>query len=94
LKGTSAKDIRQIENLHKFFPALVWFPWLKPVVRQLIKLPSNRLFELMYMTCINFGTHFISIPPSVGGPLLWRKLTRRFRPRRRRPAGQAEAAER
>ena len=92
LKGTDPGEIRQIENLHKFFPVVIWFPWLKPVVRQLIKLPSNRLFELMYMACINFGTHFISIPPAIGGPLLWRKLNRRFLPGSRRSAKRAEAA--
>lgn len=92
MKGTDAGEIRQIENLHKFFPIVVWFPWLKPVVRLLIKLPPNRFFELMYMTCINFGTHFISIPPAIGGPLLWRKLKRRFLPGSRRSAKPAEAA--
>ena len=87
LKIVDPKEKRRIENLHKFFPLLVWFPWLKPVVRQLIKLPPNRFFLFMYMTCINLGTHLISIPPGIGGPLLLKKVKRHFMPKRAKAAG-------
>jgi anaerobic magnesium-protoporphyrin IX monomethyl ester cyclase len=39
---------RQIENLQKLFALGVEFPWLLPVIRGLIRLPSNRLFWLVY----------------------------------------------
>jgi radical SAM superfamily enzyme YgiQ (UPF0313 family) len=92
LKSKSRKEMRQIVNLHKFFPLMVWFPFMKPLVRLLIKLPPNRLFELFYMTCVNIGTHLISIPASVGGPMLLHKLGLYLQPWKRRehhPAGAA-----
>lgn len=81
LKLADPREKRQIENLHKFFILTVWFPWLKPLVRQLIKLPPNRLFNMVYMTCVNIGTHLIAIPPAIGGPMLVRKLRRKLTPR-------------
>jgi anaerobic magnesium-protoporphyrin IX monomethyl ester cyclase len=39
---------RQIENLQKLFALTVEFPWLRGLVRQLIKLPPNPLFWLVY----------------------------------------------
>jgi len=39
------KDIEEIVNLHKMFFFAVKFPWLKPLIRQLIKLPANIFFE-------------------------------------------------
>lgn len=72
---------RQVENLHKFFPLLIWMPWLRPLVRRLIKLPPNRFFNLIYMTCVNIGIHFIAVPTSIGRPLLVKKLKQRFFPR-------------
>jgi radical SAM superfamily enzyme YgiQ (UPF0313 family) len=83
---------RRVVNLHKFFPLLVWMPWLKPLVRQLIKLPPNRLFNMIYMACVNIGVHFISVPPTIGRSLLAKKIGRRFAPRgRARPAPVAVA---
>jgi len=38
------KDKREIENLHALFPTVVRFPFVLPIVRHLIKLPSQRLF--------------------------------------------------
>jgi radical SAM superfamily enzyme YgiQ (UPF0313 family) len=78
LKITDPAEARQINNLHKFFPLLVWAPWLKPVVRRLITLPPNRVFNLLYMACVNIGIHFIAVPPSIGRPMLVRKLLGRF----------------
>ncbi len=91
LKIADPKEKRRIENLHKFFPLLIWFPWLKPVVRQLIKLPPNRFFLFIYMMCINLGTHLISIPSGIGGPLLLKKIKRRFMPKSRLSPKRAEA---
>jgi anaerobic magnesium-protoporphyrin IX monomethyl ester cyclase len=39
---------RQIENLQKLFALGVQFPRLLPVIRRLIRLPSNQLFWLAY----------------------------------------------
>jgi anaerobic magnesium-protoporphyrin IX monomethyl ester cyclase len=44
----SEAEKRQIENLQKLFALGVELPWLTPVLRQLIRLPSNRLFWLTY----------------------------------------------
>jgi len=42
------KDIRRIENLHKFFQTAVLWPWTLPAVRLLVKLPPNPLFRLWF----------------------------------------------
>ena len=83
MKTAEPRQRRQIENLHKFFPLLVWLPWLRPLVRQLIKLPPNRLFEWVYMACVNLGVHFVAVPPTVGRTMLRKKLANRFRAGRR-----------
>ncbi|NOZ95467.1 MAG: B12-binding domain-containing radical SAM protein [Acidobacteria bacterium] len=80
LRYPDEKEHRQVENLHKFFPLLVWFPWLRPLVTRLITLPQNRLYEALYMVCMNIGSHLVAVPPRVGGPMLFKKLTRRFAP--------------
>ncbi len=48
LKFGSEAEKRQIENLQKLFALAVEFPFLVPLVRQLIKLPRNGLFWLIY----------------------------------------------
>jgi anaerobic magnesium-protoporphyrin IX monomethyl ester cyclase len=83
LKFKDQKEQRLIENLHKFFPWVVWIPWLKPLVRLLLRLPPNRLYDAVYFASTNIGMHFLEIPPRIGWPILWRKYTGRFR--RRRP---------
>ncbi len=54
-KGSMLKqdNINELVNLHKFFFFAVKFPWLKPVIRQLIRLPSNWVFEQVFI--ISFG---------------------------------------
>ncbi len=46
---------RQTENLHKFFAVTAALPWLKPLTKQLIKLPPNdyfyALFRSWYLIC-------------------------------------------
>lgn len=39
---------REIENLQKLFAVSVEFPWLVPVVRQLIRLPRNPVYWLVH----------------------------------------------
>ncbi len=39
---------RQIENLQKWFALVVEFPWLRPIMRPMLKLPGNRIFWLMH----------------------------------------------
>jgi radical SAM superfamily enzyme YgiQ (UPF0313 family) len=48
IKFGSEAEKRQIENLQKLFALGVEFPWFLPVLRRLIRLPSNRLFWLAY----------------------------------------------
>jgi hypothetical protein len=84
LKFKDPKEQRLIENLHKFFPWVVWIPWLKPLVKLLIRLPQNKLYDAVYFASTNIGMHFLEIPPRIGWPILWRKFTGRFR--RRKPA--------
>ena len=38
----------QVEHLQRWFAIGVQFPWLEPVIRQLIKLPHNRLVDNLY----------------------------------------------
>jgi anaerobic magnesium-protoporphyrin IX monomethyl ester cyclase len=92
LKSRNEGEMRQVVNLHKLFPLVVWFPFLKPLVRQLIKLPPNKVFEVFYMICINIGTHLISIPAGVGGPMLLRKLGLHLQFWKRWANGRAEVA--
>jgi len=84
LRYADEREHRRVENLRLFFPLVVWFPWLKPLVRVLIGLPKNPLFEALYMTCMNIGSHLIAVPARVGAPMLLKKLTGRLVPRRRR----------
>ncbi len=39
---------RQIENLQKWFALAVEFPWLRPILRPLLKLPRNRIYWLIH----------------------------------------------
>lgn len=48
VRFSNAAEKRQIENLQKLFALTVAFPWLRGVTRQLIKLPGNPLFWLIY----------------------------------------------
>jgi radical SAM superfamily enzyme YgiQ (UPF0313 family) len=48
IKFESEAERRQIENLQKLFALGVEFPWLLPVIRRLIRLPSNQVFWLAY----------------------------------------------
>jgi anaerobic magnesium-protoporphyrin IX monomethyl ester cyclase len=48
IRFSSQAEARQIENLQKLFALGVEAPWLLAVIRRLIRLPSNRLFWLVY----------------------------------------------
>jgi anaerobic magnesium-protoporphyrin IX monomethyl ester cyclase len=50
IKFGSDAEKRQIENLQKLFALGVEAPWLLPLIRRLIRLPSNRLFWFVYKT--------------------------------------------
>ncbi len=93
LHHADESEKRQIENLHKFFPLVVWCPWLKPLVRRLIKLPPNRFYELIYMASVNIGTHLIAIPAGIGARMLAAKLAKRLVPWRRARRPRASTAE-
>ena len=45
------KDIVKICNLQKFAIIVLRFPFLEPLVRQLVKLPYNRFYGWFYLAC-------------------------------------------
>ena len=55
LEFINPEEKRQTENLHKFFAVTAALPWIKPMVRQLIKLPANdyfySIFRAWYLVC-------------------------------------------
>jgi len=63
-----------IENLHKFFPIAIRFPFTLPLIRQLIKLPPNKIFNFIYLCSVNYGIHLKAVPPRIGLPILWRRI--------------------
>lgn len=79
---------RQMENLQKFFYVTTRHPWLLPLVRRLIRLPSNRIFDLIYVAAANYGMHLRAVPPRAGIKMFWRRILNK-RPSRlaARPAG-------
>ena len=42
-------DETQLVNLRYFFHVLVKYKWLEPLIKKLIKLPPNRIFQLIYI---------------------------------------------
>jgi len=50
------KDIHKLLNLRCFFMLLVMYPWLKPVVKILIRFPYNRVYEFAWQITGNFRT--------------------------------------
>ena len=54
-KGSSLdqENIGKLVNLHKLFYIAVKFPYLKPLLRQLIKLPANLVFDIIFI--VSFG---------------------------------------
>jgi anaerobic magnesium-protoporphyrin IX monomethyl ester cyclase len=93
LRYADPREKRRSENLQKFFALATRFPWIRPIVRRLVELPPNRLFDAVYLASVNLGTNLYSLPPRIGLPILWRKFfgsRRRGRGRRRtRKAGDA-----
>lgn len=59
-KGSLLKqeNINQLVNLHKFFYPAFKIGFIKPVVKQLIKLPPNPIFELVFIA--SFGLFQVS----------------------------------
>lgn len=41
-------DIKKIVNLHRFFQTAVWLPWTFPLIKLLIRLPPNPIFNLWF----------------------------------------------
>lgn len=48
------KDINEVTNLHKFAALAVRYPAIMPLVRKLIKLPPNRIFDMIYNVSLFF----------------------------------------
>ncbi|RJP80619.1 MAG: radical SAM protein [Candidatus Zixiibacteriota bacterium] len=45
------REIRELENLQKFFHLAVRVPLLQPLIRRLIKLPPNPAFQVIFQAC-------------------------------------------
>ncbi len=58
LSGTplKLKNKREILNLQRFFPLAVKFPALFPLIKRLIKLPPNRVFDIIFQATYAFLT--------------------------------------
>ncbi len=59
LRFADPREQRRSENLQKFFPLAARFPWLLPIVRRLVELPQNRVFDALYLACVNIGFHLV-----------------------------------
>jgi len=58
------KDIKQIVNLQRFFVAGIKFPFLIPLIKKLIKLPANIIFDFFFLLGYAYtyiGSEHISI---------------------------------
>jgi radical SAM superfamily enzyme YgiQ (UPF0313 family) len=74
IKFRDKVEKRRMENLHKLFPLAVRFPWCLPLVRKLIRLPSNRIFDFIYRCSVSYGIHMEALPPRIGLTILLRKI--------------------
>jgi len=85
LKFSDQREKKRIENLHKFFPWAVWFPWLVPLIRLLVRLPPNKLYDAIYFASTNIGMNLLALPPRIGILVLWHKtgLSKVFRRQRK-----------
>jgi anaerobic magnesium-protoporphyrin IX monomethyl ester cyclase len=54
----SEGEKRQIENLHKLFAVTVEVPWLLPIVRRLVRLPSNLIFTSIFRWWYSYCYHW------------------------------------
>jgi radical SAM superfamily enzyme YgiQ (UPF0313 family) len=68
-------DKRLGENLCRFFSLVVKFPWLTPLVRWLITLPPNRVFDTIYMVSSQLANHLCAMPPSLGLLTFWHRTS-------------------
>lgn len=59
LKFKNKKEKRQIENLQKLFAITTGFPRLTPIIKQLIKLPPNPIFNLTYKLWYGYTHRYI-----------------------------------
>lgn len=50
------ENINELTNLHKFFILAVKFPWLLPIIKILIRIPSNKFFDFVFLATY-FGTY-------------------------------------
>jgi len=58
LKFPNPREKRHVERLHKLFGIVVSFPWLRPVLPLLIRLPLGPLYALLFMAWYGFSMRF------------------------------------
>ena len=66
VKFPTEMDRRKAENLEKFFSLAVSFPFLVPLVKRLIGLPQNKLFNFVHALWTNYSIYFKIIPKRIG----------------------------
>ncbi len=83
IKFPNETEKRKAENFEKFFPVVVAFPMMLPLVKRLILLPQNRVFNLVLSLWTNYCYCCRIVPFRIGIVALWKKipfrrLTKRF----------------
>ncbi len=61
----SRKDERKINNLHKLFGIAVNFPFLLPLIKLLIRLPSNKLYNIIFFLWYGYCMEIKTTPFSL-----------------------------
>jgi hypothetical protein len=84
------EDVREVVNLQKLFNVAVYVPFGMPIVRALVRLPRNRLFEVTQLSFLWYQHAVVSGYGMLDDFLLGLKNLRNiFQPTRRRTAGKA-----
>lgn len=58
LTFTDPREKRRVEKLHKLFGLTVSFPWLRPMIPLLIRLPLQGLYSLLFVCWYGFSMRF------------------------------------
>jgi radical SAM superfamily enzyme YgiQ (UPF0313 family) len=87
------EDVHAVVNLQKLFNVAVYVPFGIPLVRALIRLPRNRVFEVTQLSFLWYQHAVVSGYGMLDDFLLGLKNLRNiFQPTRRAPAGRSLAA--
>jgi anaerobic magnesium-protoporphyrin IX monomethyl ester cyclase len=73
LKFKRKREKTQIENLQKLFFLPIEIPWSFRLVKALIKLPPNRIYDFLFSRWVNYCQFFRIAPPRIGRKNLWKR---------------------